>query len=207
MGRPRFGRIEEVNKELWLVLSVFAICLLLNLVVDAQQMVLSFYTLPTLGSAYLYGRRHATLTALASVLLSAAALGLAACGGGTQGQAGRESATGRQAPAGLADTDIMTVQKAECGPGSRPETGLQGQVPAALRQAGFQGFSCNLELVGQSRNEGGSWQTAYFQNGDKRKCAYYDSASTAVIPGKSSVSPLKNSHWLTCAIGVKLSRR
>jgi putative nucleotidyltransferase with HDIG domain len=32
-------------------------------------MVLSFYTLPTLGSAYLYGRRQATLTALGSVLL------------------------------------------------------------------------------------------------------------------------------------------
>ena len=32
-------------------------------------MVLSFYMLPTLGSAYLYGRRHATLTALASVLM------------------------------------------------------------------------------------------------------------------------------------------
>ena len=32
-------------------------------------MVLSFYTLPTLGSAYYYGRRHATLTALGSVLL------------------------------------------------------------------------------------------------------------------------------------------
>ena len=69
MAKPKLGRIEEVNKELWLLLSVFAICLLLNLVVDAQQMVLSFYTLPTLGSAYLYGRRHATLTALASVLL------------------------------------------------------------------------------------------------------------------------------------------
>src|SRR5262249_9503352 len=33
------------------------------------RMVLSFYTLPTIGSAYLYGRRHATLTAFASVLL------------------------------------------------------------------------------------------------------------------------------------------
>lgn len=32
-------------------------------------MVLAFYTLPTIGSAYLYGRRHATLTAVASVLL------------------------------------------------------------------------------------------------------------------------------------------
>jgi putative nucleotidyltransferase with HDIG domain len=63
------GRLEEVNKELWLLLSLFAICLILNLVVDGQRMVLSFYTLPTLGSAYLYGRRHATLTALGSVLL------------------------------------------------------------------------------------------------------------------------------------------
>ena len=32
-------------------------------------MVLGFYTLPTVLSAYLYGRRHATLTAVASVLL------------------------------------------------------------------------------------------------------------------------------------------
>ncbi len=67
--KPRLGRIEEVNKELWLLLSLFSICLMLNLVVDGQRMVLSFYTLPTLGSAYLYGRRHATLTALGSVLL------------------------------------------------------------------------------------------------------------------------------------------
>ncbi|MEO8075087.1 MAG: HD-GYP domain-containing protein [Acidobacteriota bacterium] len=64
-----FGRITEVNKELWLLLSVFGICLLVNLLVDSQRMVLSFYTLPTLGSAYAYGRRHATLTAFASVLL------------------------------------------------------------------------------------------------------------------------------------------
>ena len=63
------GRITDVNKELWVILSVFFICLLLNLVVDSQRMVLSFYTLPTLGSVYAYGRRHATLTACASVLL------------------------------------------------------------------------------------------------------------------------------------------
>ena len=51
--KAAFGRVEEVNKELWVLLSLFAICLLLNLVVDGQRMVLSFYTLPTLGSAYL----------------------------------------------------------------------------------------------------------------------------------------------------------
>jgi putative nucleotidyltransferase with HDIG domain len=42
---------------------------MLNILVDAQRMMLSFYTLPTLGSAYLFGRRQATLTALASVLM------------------------------------------------------------------------------------------------------------------------------------------
>lgn len=63
------GRIQEVNKELWLLLSLFTICLIVNLVVDGQRMVLSFYTLPTLASAYYYGRRHATLTAFGSVLL------------------------------------------------------------------------------------------------------------------------------------------
>jgi HD-GYP domain-containing protein (c-di-GMP phosphodiesterase class II) len=62
-------RFEQVNKELWILLSLFAIALLLNQVLASQQMVLGFYVLPTLGSAYLYGRRHATLTALASVLM------------------------------------------------------------------------------------------------------------------------------------------
>lgn len=66
---PSVGRIEEVNKELWLLLSMFALCLLLNYVMASQRMVLNFYTFPTLVSAYLYGRRHATLTGLASVLI------------------------------------------------------------------------------------------------------------------------------------------
>jgi putative nucleotidyltransferase with HDIG domain len=62
-------QFERVNKELWLVLSMFTIALLLNALVGGQKMMLSFYALPTLGSAYLYGRRHATLTAVASVLI------------------------------------------------------------------------------------------------------------------------------------------
>src|SRR5262245_20791208 len=62
-------RIEQVNKELWILLSLFSIALLLNYVVASQRMVLGFYALPTVGSAYFNGKRHATLTALASVLL------------------------------------------------------------------------------------------------------------------------------------------
>ena len=61
--------LERVNKELWLVFSLFVIAGLLNFLVSSQRMVLAFYTLPTVFSAYLYGRRHATLTAVASVLL------------------------------------------------------------------------------------------------------------------------------------------
>ncbi len=66
---PSFGRIQEVNKELWLLLSMFALCLLFNYMVSSQRMILSLYSLPTLLSAYVYGRRHATLTAFASVLI------------------------------------------------------------------------------------------------------------------------------------------
>src|SRR5688572_29282603 len=63
------GALERVNKELWVLFSLFAIALLLNYLIAAQRMVLSFYVLPTIASAYFYGRRHGTLTAFASVLL------------------------------------------------------------------------------------------------------------------------------------------
>ncbi len=62
-------RFEEVNKELWLILSMCLIAALLDFVVTSQRMALVFYTLPTIASAYFYGRRHATLTAFASVLI------------------------------------------------------------------------------------------------------------------------------------------
>jgi putative nucleotidyltransferase with HDIG domain len=62
-------KFEEVNKELWLVLSLFVLAGLLNSLVASQRVVLGLYTLPTVASAYLYGRRHATFTAFASVLM------------------------------------------------------------------------------------------------------------------------------------------
>ena len=62
-------QFEKVNRELWVVFSMFIIAAVMNFVVSGQRMVLAFYTLPTVFSAYHYGRRHATLTAFASVLL------------------------------------------------------------------------------------------------------------------------------------------
>src|SRR6267142_3524018 len=57
----------------------------------------------------------------------------------------------------------LTVPKAKCGPNDRPETALQGQVPAAMRAAGFNGFNCNLELLGQAKGDGANWQTTQFK--------------------------------------------
>src|ERR1700688_1231500 len=62
-------RVKEVNGELWLLLSLFLIAMLLNYMVSMHRVVLGFYVLPTIFSAYFYGRRHATLAALASLCL------------------------------------------------------------------------------------------------------------------------------------------
>jgi hypothetical protein len=50
-------------------LFLVLIAAVLNFLVASQRMALVFYFLPTLYSAYHFGRRHATLTALASVSL------------------------------------------------------------------------------------------------------------------------------------------
>ncbi len=67
--RNLINAILEVNKELWLVFSIVLIMGIMNYFVDSQRFILSLYTLPTILSAYLYGRRHAVMTALASIVL------------------------------------------------------------------------------------------------------------------------------------------
>jgi len=62
-------RLAKVNQELWLVLSLFIIAGLMNWLVASHRLMVGFYTLPTLFSAYVYGRRHAVLTASASIFL------------------------------------------------------------------------------------------------------------------------------------------
>ena len=117
-------------------------------------------------------RRHQT-QAVFVLLPIAAAVILAACGGNSD--AGSDSSV---AP--------LTVPKvASCASGSTPETGLQGQVPAAMRATGFKGFNCNLSLVGQSQNEGGNWSSASFTDGAGRSCAYHASA----VPNSDRKNP------------------
>jgi hypothetical protein len=92
-----------------------------------------------------------------SILAASVALVLSACSGG--------GSSSNEVPLGY------NVSKATCGASDKPETGLQGQVPAAMRASGFDGFNCNLQLASQSKNDGASWQTARFQN-----CLYYDTS-------------------------------
>jgi len=60
--------VRKINPELWLLLFLVLIAGMLNFLAASQKMALVFYFLPTLYSAYHLGRRHATLTALASVV-------------------------------------------------------------------------------------------------------------------------------------------
>lgn len=61
--------LRAVNKELWLLLSMFLLAAVVNNVVASQQIVLGLFMLPTLFSAYSYGRRHAVMTSMASIAL------------------------------------------------------------------------------------------------------------------------------------------
>jgi len=61
--------VRKINPELWLLLFLVVIAAVLNFLVASQRMALVFYFLPTLYSAYHFGRRHATLTALASIVM------------------------------------------------------------------------------------------------------------------------------------------
>jgi hypothetical protein len=75
-------------------------------------------------------------------------------------------------------TPVAAVPRALCGLGDRPESALQGQVPAFMRASGFHGFNCNLQLIGQSRGDGANWQSAEFKDRAGHICAYHGTAFT-----------------------------
>lgn len=80
----------------------------------------------------------------------------------------------------------LTVPRvAGCATGDTPETALQGQVPAAMRASGFNGFNCNLTLVGQHQGEGGNWSSATFTDRAGRTCAYHATA----VPNANRQNP------------------
>lgn len=60
---------SKIAKESILLLSLFLIAAMVQFFAQSLPMALCFYFLPTLYSAYYFGRRHATLTAFACVFM------------------------------------------------------------------------------------------------------------------------------------------
>ena len=85
------------------------------------------------GSRYV---RQATTLAMALSCIALASIG------------GADTAAQKR-QTNVADQNLFfaPVPRAVCGPGDKPEQALQGQVTAAERAAGFQGTSCNLQLL------------------------------------------------------------
>lgn len=74
------------------------------------------------------------------------------------------------------------VPTADCGPGARPETDVQGRVPSADYASGraADGYTCNTRLVGHLDGEGG-FKVLRHVDSAGRECAYYDDAQTAPV--------------------------
>src|SRR5215213_7461381 len=72
---------------------------------------------------------------------------------------------------------ITPTPRARCGPGSRPEPGMQGRIPKEEVDSGRAdlGYWCNLGVVGHSGNTGGFRVHRYIDPAG-HECAYYDTA-------------------------------
>lgn len=82
--------------------------------------------------------------------------------------------------------DPPPTPQAECGPGSRPEPGLQGRMTAAQLAAGTRGFHCNVSVVGQfgpsdnASSGAGGYKVFRYVDASGNECAYYD--TTLLFP-------------------------
>jgi hypothetical protein len=71
-----------------------------------------------------------------------------------------------------AEPPLVATPRAHCGPGSKPEPGIQGRVPAG---AAATGLHCNVSLVAHQGTSGG-FKVLRYVDTRGRECAYYDTA-------------------------------
>ena len=74
-----------------------------------------------------------------------------------------------------APADITPVPRADCGPGSRPETGMQGRVSSEDHSSGYSDLpiTCNTELLGHFGTSGG-FKVERYVDAAGHECAYFD---------------------------------
>ena len=96
------------------------------------------------------------------------------------------------------EVPVVPTPAAECGPGSRPETGLQGRVSPDDHTSGraAAGFTCNTELVGSfvepdGNGTYGGYKVERYVDAQGQECAYYDTTllfPTDLLDGMAGVN-------------------
>lgn len=118
---------------------------------------------------------------LACVMLLLSATWLGACSSGSN------SVSGASTPPPSADEAPEPTPRAVCGPGSRPETGIQGRVSREDHISGraSEGYTCNTEVVGSyavtnALGTVGGFKVERYVDAAGHDCAYYD--TTLLFP-------------------------
>src|ERR687896_1537363 len=117
--------------------------------------------------------------ALVFIAAAVACLGCAAAAHAAHpGDLARAQAS--QAPFGP-EPPLVPTPRADCGPGSRPETGIQGRVSPEDHESGraARGFTCNTALVGSYQRPNpqgtvGGFKVERYVDAAGHDCAYYD---------------------------------
>jgi len=96
------------------------------------------------------------------------------------------------------EVPAVATPTATCGPGSRPETGLQGRVSVEDHQSGraTQGYTCNTELVGSlvaptAQGTYGGFKVLRYVDDQGHECAFYDTTllfPTDIVDGSTGVN-------------------
>src|SRR3954463_8749457 len=71
-----------------------------------------------------------------------------------------------------AEPPFVATPRAQCGPGSKPEPGIQGRVPAGSATGGLH---CNVSLIAHQGTSGG-FKTLRYVDAAGHECAFYDTA-------------------------------
>lgn len=94
--------------------------------------------------------------------------------------------------------------KAVCGPGSHPETGIQGRISPQDYAGGYAaaGIRCNAEQVARFGEKGatggaaGGFHVHRYVDEEGRECAYYDSTLTFPVNAQKATGPGVGVHVL-----------
>lgn len=124
-----------------------------------------------------------------ALALATTTLLVSACGGGDSSLSPRNGVV--PPPVLIPSPPLAATPKAVCGPGSRPETGMQGRVPRAEVDSGraAMGYTCNTTMVGSYLTPNmagtvGGFKVERYVDKAGHDCAYYD--TTLLFPTNAS---------------------